>query len=74
MCLWVPPLIAEFALVGRVRGPPLSPFVQAFRSPMEEHHLISDLLQRFAVFKTGVGFTLKRQVRALWRTRTCCLA
>lgn len=35
--------------------------MQAFRGHVEEHNLITDIMQRYAVFKEGVGFTLKRQ-------------
>lgn len=44
--------------------------VQAFRSHLEEHNLISDIIQRYAVFKAGVGFTLRRQVRRRCEDRT----
>lgn len=37
--------------------------LQAFRNPQEEQALIQDIIQKYAIFKTGVGFTLKRQVR-----------
>lgn len=36
---------------------------RAFKPGPEEHNLLQDVLQRYAVYKAGaVGFTLKRQV------------
>eukprot|EP00877_Chromochloris_zofingiensis_P008495 jgi/Chrzof1/389/Cz01g14030.t1 len=37
---------------------------KAFRNPQEEQALIQDIIQKYAIFKTGVGFTLKRQGEA----------
>jgi DNA mismatch repair ATPase MutL len=37
---------------------------RAFKPGPEEHNLLQDVLQRYAIYKAGsVGFTLKRQVR-----------
>lgn len=36
---------------------------RAFKPGPEEHNLLQDVLQRYAIYKAGsVGFTLKRQV------------
>lgn len=38
---------------------------RAFKPGPEEHNLLQDVLQKYAIYKAGsVGFTLKRQVRA----------
>jgi DNA mismatch repair ATPase MutL len=46
---------------------------RAFKPGPEEHNLLQDVLQRYAVYKAGsVGFTLKRQVRACVSTGCEC--
>lgn len=36
---------------------------RAFKPGPEEHNLLQDVLQKYAIYKAGsVGFTLKRQV------------
>jgi DNA mismatch repair ATPase MutL len=45
---------------------------RAFKPGPEEHNLLLDVLQRYAIYKAGsVGFTLKRQVRWPRRMSHC---
>lgn len=45
---------------------------RAFKPGPEEHNLLQDVLQRYAIYKAGsVGFTLKRQVRTIISV-ICC--